>query len=99
MKFSEAFDKTLKQFSLTGKALALQSGVTEASISRFRRGERDIQAENLERLINALPIEAQEYFYFNCLVSNLDDRGIATLLQVISQKLHTSTVDRVNASA
>jgi transcriptional regulator with XRE-family HTH domain len=91
MKFSEAIDQTLKHYSITGKDLSVQSGVAEASISRFRRGERDIQAESLERLINSLPPQAQQYFYLNCLVNDLDDEAIATLLHAISLKMRSSS--------
>jgi transcriptional regulator with XRE-family HTH domain len=89
MKFSKALDLTLKEFKIPAKDLANKSGVAESSISRYRRGERDIQADSLERLIASLPPEAQQYFYFNCVVPVLDDRGIATLLEAVSTKLRS----------
>lgn len=92
MKFSNALNATLKQFSINGKDLARISGVSESSISRYRRGESDIQAESLERLITALPPDARYYFYFNCLVKDIDEAGIAILLQAIAFKLKEEPV-------
>lgn len=94
MKFATAFDATLKHFKISARELALQSGVAESSISRYRRGERDIQADSLERLLEALPQEARHYFYFNCLVRDIDEAGIATLLQVIASKLKAEPVEK-----
>lgn len=85
-----AIDQTLKQYGITGKELSTKSGVAEASISRFRRGERDIQAESLEKIVAALPASAQKYFFLNCLVEDLDDDAIATLLHAISLKLRSA---------
>lgn len=92
MKFADALDATLKHFCISAKEMATKSGVAESSISRYRRGERDIQAESLERLIAALPPDARHYFYFNCLVRDIDEAGIATLLQAIAFKLKTEPV-------
>jgi transcriptional regulator with XRE-family HTH domain len=89
MKFCEALDLTLREFNISGKELSQQSGVAESSISRYRRGERDIQAESLERMIQALPASAQHYLYFHCLVRDLDDEGIATLLNAIAFKMRS----------
>lgn len=91
MRFSSAIDQTLKQYGITGKELSTRSGVAEASISRFRRGERDIQAESLEKIVAALPASAQQYFFLNCLVADLDDEAIATLLHAISLKLRAGS--------
>jgi transcriptional regulator with XRE-family HTH domain len=90
MKFADALDITLKHFKISAKELAAKSGVAESSISRYRRGERDIQADSLERLIAALPSEARNYLYFNCLIRDIDDAGIATLLQAIAIRLKSN---------
>jgi hypothetical protein len=55
--------------------------------SRFRRGERDIQAESLERLIMALPPDARQYLFFKLAVGDMDQKGIATLLNAIAYHL------------
>jgi len=87
MNFANALDATLKHFCLNARNLSVESGVAESSISRYRRGERDIHTESLERLVSALPLEARNYFYFNCLVTEIDEAGIATLLQAIAFQL------------
>jgi transcriptional regulator with XRE-family HTH domain len=87
MNFSDSFDETLKQFKLTAKDLAGKSGVAESSISRFRRGEREIQSDSLERLISALPQDAKQYLFCKLLIGELDRRGIATLLSAIAHHM------------
>ncbi|NJL57251.1 helix-turn-helix transcriptional regulator [bacterium] len=87
MDFSSALDKTLKEFDITARELAARSGVAESSISRFRRGERDMHCDGLERLLAALPVEARNYFVFNCLVPTLGDGDVATLLSAIAHRL------------
>lgn len=89
MKFSDSFDDTLKQFKITAKDLAGKSGVAESSISRFRRGEREIQSDSLERLIGALPQDAKQYLFCKLFVGEMDKQGIATLLSAIATHLKT----------
>lgn len=60
MKFSEAFRETIFRFDLKGAELAKQSGLTPAQVSEFRNGG-NLRIDSVERLINALPPEAQEY--------------------------------------
>ncbi len=67
MNFSKAFDKTLDRFSISGKWLSEQSGVSQQMISGFRRGQQRIYSDSMEKLVRALPLEAQQYF-FECLL-------------------------------
>lgn len=60
MKFFEAFKETVYRFDLKGSELAELSGLTVSQISRFRQGQ-NIRIETLERLLAAMPPEAQEY--------------------------------------
>lgn len=64
MKISAAFDKTLEKFDISGKALALQSGVSEQMISGFRNDKQQIKTDSLEKLLLALTPEARNYFSF-----------------------------------
>ena len=64
MHYREAFNQTLKKFSIQAKVLAQRSGVQERQISQFRNG-KDLMAETLFSLIAALPTEAKIY-YFSC---------------------------------
>lgn len=87
MKYADALNATLKHFEITAREVSLKSGVTESSISRYRRGERDIQVESLERMLDVLPPEARYYFYCDCLIKDLDATGVAMLLQAIAAKM------------
>lgn len=51
--FSKAFDTTLKSYSITGKALSSQSGVSQNHISGFRNGD-NITVEALSKLMKAM---------------------------------------------
>lgn len=87
MKFSKALDETLKEFGISAKEISATSCVAESTISRFRRNDRDIQAQSLERILGALPEPAKQYFYIKCLLQDLNADGIALLLYSISIKL------------
>jgi DNA-binding Xre family transcriptional regulator len=87
MKFCEAVDRTISEFNLVAKELAQQADLTSAQLSEFRHGKRDIHARALERLIAALPSQAQQYLFFECLLSEMDDKAIGTLLYAISLKM------------
>lgn len=51
--FSSPFDKTLRSYNLTGKALSVESGVSQNHISDFRNGE-NITVEALSKLMRAM---------------------------------------------
>jgi hypothetical protein len=51
-----------------------------------------ISAKEMATKSGALPPDARHYFYFNCLVRDIDEAGIATLLQAIAFKLKTEPV-------
>jgi transcriptional regulator with XRE-family HTH domain len=87
MGFSDAFDQTLIEFGIKGKEMAARSGLTEAAISEFRRGEREIKSGSLEKLFTALPNDAKQYLFFKLLIGEMDQKGIATLLSAIAYHL------------
>jgi DNA-binding Xre family transcriptional regulator len=72
---SEAFDRTLKKYGITGTWLSQQSGVNAQMISRFRNGQ-NIQTDTLEKLLAPLSSEMKDYFY-----SSLMSRGIGVSLE------------------
>ncbi|MCC5670618.1 hypothetical protein LC653_44340 [Nostoc sp. CHAB 5784] len=51
--FSSPFDKTLRSYNLTGKALSVESEVSQNHISDFRNGE-NITVEALSKLMRAM---------------------------------------------
>ena len=86
MNFSEAFDLTLKEFGLTGKSLAISTGLREATVSNFRNGS-DIRSDNLEKLLGALPPEAKQFLFLKVFVDDLNPEGIATMLSLLAGRL------------
>lgn len=87
MDFSTAFDQTLKEYGLKAKDIASESGVTETSISLFRKGKKDITASSLGRLLSALPADARQHLCFNLLVKDMDQTAMASMLTVIAHQL------------
>lgn len=87
MKFSEAFNTTLEHFNLSARSVAREAGVRESTLSEFRRGLKEIHTDNLERLIQALPMEAKQYLFCRVLMGQMDNQGMATLLSAIAHHL------------
>lgn len=86
MNFSNAFDLTLRKFGLTGKSLAISTGLREATVSNFRNGS-DIRSDNLEKLIGALPPEAKQFLFLKVFVDDLNPDAIATMLGLLASRL------------
>ncbi len=62
MHYRDAFNDTLEKFGIQAKSLALKTGVQERQISLFRNG-KNVMAETLFSLVNAMPDEARLYFH------------------------------------
>ncbi|MBD2462294.1 helix-turn-helix transcriptional regulator [Oscillatoria sp. FACHB-1407] len=60
MRFSEAFRETLFRYNIKGTDLAQKSGLTASQVSKFRNGE-NLRIDSVERILEALPLEAREY--------------------------------------
>lgn len=56
------FFEILKRGKITAKEISKRSGVTEANISKFRKGG-DIYSSSYERLVEALPKELKKQYY------------------------------------
>ncbi|KOP23138.1 hypothetical protein AMR41_27945 [Hapalosiphon sp. MRB220] len=66
--FSSAFEKTLRHFGITGKALSIEARVSQNHISDFRNGG-NISAEALSALMQAMEkLEPGSTSYFLKLV-------------------------------
>lgn len=89
MDFSKAFDLTLKEFGLTGKAVAIDAGLREATVSNFRNGS-DIRTDSLEKLIKALPPDAKQFLFLKIFVDDLNPPAIATMLGLLAGRLKES---------
>jgi DNA-binding Xre family transcriptional regulator len=89
MNFSAALNATIDKFQLSGKDLALKSGLREATISDFRRGGA-MRSDNLEKIFAVLPQQAKLYFFSHFVISQLDDQGISLLLYAMSEVMGKS---------
>ena len=54
MLFHEAVDKTLDEYSISGRMLAKVAGVSDSAISQFRRGKRGATDDMLNKLLTAM---------------------------------------------
>lgn len=63
MNYREAFNRTLGEFEITGKSLSIVTGVQERQISNFRNGKSELTTESFFSLVQAMPLEAQHYFF------------------------------------
>jgi hypothetical protein len=99
MQFFEAFDQTLKEFEVKNSDLEALTGVCHTSISRFRRGERDLHAATLQKLIRALPLRVQQHYYMTCLGTDMDDGAMAAMLMAIAARMRATAEARAEEEA
>ncbi|MES1026666.1 helix-turn-helix transcriptional regulator [Gloeocapsa sp. BRSZ] len=103
MLIHEAFDKTLRKYSISAKALSQLAKISEAHISRFRNGKGGAMAHNtLEDILSAmeqLEPGSKSYFYLllagkdsvpsdiDLLVELMDDIELSNLLSAIARRV------------
>lgn len=92
MRISEALNLTLEHFNITGRELAQRSGVTESALSRFRRGEKDLQASSIEKLLAGLPDDAYHYLMAQLWLSRNKPQSTVHMLSVIASNIQTGEV-------
>ena len=65
MEIHIALHETLRTFKprLNATEIANRANVSQAAISQFRRGERDLYVGTLQRIINALPEDIKQHFF------------------------------------
>ncbi len=109
MNWNQAFDRTLKTYRISAKWLSEQSGVSEISISKFRRGHVSMTTDTLNTLLVAMPEGARQYFFETLLgtavtaraqtleemIEDMDSRSLTSVLQAIAGNLSL----RLNGSA
>jgi transcriptional regulator with XRE-family HTH domain len=92
MQISAALHMTMQQFNIKGNALAVTSGVTESAISKFRHGDKDLQASTVERLLAALPDDAYHFFLAQLAIERQTPQQMGHLLSVIASKIEKGEV-------
>lgn len=63
ISYRDALIKTFDTFGIVASEISKLSGVGENQISNYRTRKTDLYSENLQALINALPLQARMYFY------------------------------------
>lgn len=82
----------METYGISAKKLAVESGVSEITISRFRRGKQPMTTENLDTLLMAVPAEARIYF-FKILTGEIVEAKCPTLQDmVLEAKPHQLTI-------
>lgn len=54
MKIHEALHATLEEYSISGKMLADQAGISSSMVSQFRRGKTGMTDEVLDKILTAM---------------------------------------------
>jgi transcriptional regulator with XRE-family HTH domain len=70
-----SLNKSFQMFDLKASEIAERAGVAPEIISRFRRG-KGITVDTLDKIIQALPVEAKTYFGF-LLVADIKETNSA----------------------
>jgi hypothetical protein len=63
MDMSRAFKLTIQKFNIRAVDISRSSGVAESDVSRFLNGKTDSGYKKVDKLINALPPVAKDYFW------------------------------------
>jgi transcriptional regulator with XRE-family HTH domain len=59
---NEAFDYVLNEYQVSADEIARISGLHKSAISKFRNGKHQMNSDNLQKLVQALPPEARSHF-------------------------------------
>ncbi len=86
MELREVLFKAAERSELTGKELSERSGVSEAQISRFRKGG-DISFKNFQRLVDGLPPHAYHQFACQLLVQRMSNKELSELVIVAVSRM------------
>jgi transcriptional regulator with XRE-family HTH domain len=95
---NKIFDQALKRHGISGKWLSQESGVSEATISKFRKGRCSITVEVEDKLIACLPYEVRKDYFSEILGGACSER-LPDLKQVIEQVDLAQLPDGLNAIA
>jgi|SRR4028119_634662 transcriptional regulator with XRE-family HTH domain len=95
---NKIFDQVLRRHGISGKWLSQESGVAEATISKFRKGRSSITVEIEDKLIACLPYEVRKDYFSEILGGACSER-LPDLKQVIEQVDLAQLPDGLNAIA
>ena len=87
MKLRNALLATIDSFKITGKELSKMSGLTEAQISGFRTGKREIDLKNFEKLVNSLPPDEYHHFWCQLAMDQMSKDHLYKLIMMAAAQL------------
>lgn len=107
MLIHESFDKTLRRYSISAKALSRLANISEAHVSQFRNGKGGAMSHTtLEDILNAMEQLApgsKSHFYIllagksveqadiDVFVQSMDDVQLGSLLTAIAKRVSPKT--------
>lgn len=77
MDWNQAFDQTLKTYGVSAKWLSERTGLSQQTISYFRKGRQPMTTENLDKLLMELPADAREYYFSLVLGAEVSMRALS----------------------
>lgn len=86
---ANCYFKILKSSRITAKEISQKSGITEANISKFRKGG-DILLSSYQKLIDALPAELRKQYYLLILQGETPEKSDKLLGLEIADRLESS---------
>lgn len=86
---ASCFFEVLKRGKLTAKEISKRSGITEANISKFKKGG-DIYSSSYERLVKALPEELRKQYYYLLLEDKSPKKGDNQLKLEVADLIESS---------
>jgi DNA-binding Xre family transcriptional regulator len=93
---SQALDRTMFEFKISGAQLSRQSGVSQSQLSQFRTGKVDISTSNFVKIVRALPDEARRY-YLSLVFNVAWDSGLLQAMPAEIGGANSSTGNNYNA--
>lgn len=112
MEWNQSFDLTLKTYGVNARQLAQKSGVSEITISRFRKGRQPMNTDNLNALLSALPQKIQNHFFklllgedafaqpkLEDLIEEMDSQELAKCLRILANRVAVTSLEGVKEKA
>lgn len=96
VNFCKALNETMDEYGITNLWLSEKSGLTSQTISNYKLGKSSIKDNSLEKIIEALPPDAREFYFdrlyprsktLRSLILKSTNEQKAEVLELISKSL------------
>ncbi|RUS93788.1 hypothetical protein DSM106972_095470 [Dulcicalothrix desertica PCC 7102] len=95
MQLRDALFTAIDKYQLTAKELSEKAGVSQAQISRFRKGE-DLAFSTFQRLVDGLPRDAKNHFCTLLIVGEMDNQELGEMIMVAVAQLQSRAMESHN---